>query len=666
MSKQRFPRDFPPHLNSLAQTGPITGSAPLGNHPLQFENMHAEQFEQFCWWLLQRDYEIEGCQLLGGPGQAQGGIDLFGYARNDKAQLIVFECKCWNRYDPTKLRDAIDHFLTQSWAEPGTRFVLIIAQQSIGKLASAWHVARQKLRARNITGELWTGVHLTELIRLNPDVLVRFFPDATVSMYCNEWMRRVDFMAQLQKALVDDRPAIRKLAHDFLGHKDSSDSKELERIFSSESSWSIDIPWIHIDAILPSKRFSSGSVGIVVKKQTTSGLTVALSQEWLLKNLLAHIGAPAEHSFRPFIYGPVSLRPDSEFVIDLNSARLQIPVEGLNAMCGVLDKLTPVYIEALRSLEQRWGAEGFSFIDHGDNTVVAMCTIPIRLWHQMLAFVKEHDADDGDGNWHIFDANPHYLKIYTTKPHPDFERGYHAFIRARDDLDGLSYGDSVVLTWDPPNSFENYELDTRRWMQCAETLAWLREKFIPAVGQWLIEKELIKYRPWQRQTKRKTLSKLWIQQAEIWEHRHLSLLNDDRYRSIGVVATTEELQTSMGDGSPPLYLIPDQMRALYRAAIVIMQGRRGYVPYICSNLNLRDACHSHHDIIQSLEKRIQEDPSYPSAYAIRCLLSAMLEGLNDDDEWLDTSAKELIFSALKPLMYHRDIERLFKRHSRWS
>lgn len=667
MPKHRFPQDFPPHLDPLAPTEPLSGSTPLGNHPLKFEDMHAPQFEQFCWWLLQRDHDIKGCQLIGGSGRAQGGIDLFGYAQNDKTQLIVFECKCWESFNSTALGNAIELFLAGPWAIPGTRFVLIVAQQSIEQFSRAWHDARRKLRARKIVGELWTGVHLTECIRLHPDILSRFFPGVATDMYCNEWMRRVDFWMQLQKALVDERYGVRRIAHAFLGQKSREDEAEpqLEKIHAYDNNWSIESPWIHIDALLPNKRFFSGSIGIVVKKRSTSGLTVALSQEWLLKNLFAHTGAPAEHTYRPFIVGPVSLQPNSEITIDLHSARLQIPSEGLDTMCSALDKLAPVYTDALHALGQRWGAQGFPFIDRGSDTVVAICTVPTRLWNQMLNFVREHDADAGDSNWNIFDANPHYLKVYTTKPHPDFDQGYHAFIRARSGLDGLSYGDNVVLTWDPPNSFEDFELAPRQWMTCAETLTWIRDKFLPAVGQWLIEREVHASWPWRRPAQRRALTVLWAQQTRIWEHRQLPLLQDERYRTIGLLATTEELQANMGNGAPQLFLTPSETRKLFLGVVTIMQGGRGHVPYISSNLGLRQECHTHSEIIQALEKRIQEDLSPPSAYAVRCLLSAMLEGLNDNDVWLPVHEVELIYSSLKPLMYHQDLVQLFERHSRW-
>ena len=666
MAKSRFPQNFPPHLTPFTPTEPLLGIGPLGNHPLRFQDMHAAQFEQFCWWLLQRDYDIEGCQIIGGSGLSQGGIDLFGYSRDAKDQVIVFECKCWNDLEPRELKNAVQRFLAGPWATPGTKFVLIVAQQSTNRFAEAWNEARRLLRAQNIICTLWTSLHLTELVRLHPDVLVRFFPDATVNVYCNEWMRRVGFMMQLQKALVDERPAIRRLANEFLGQENQDTQKlKLEQINAFEDNWTFDAPWVHLDTILPSKRFTTGSLAIVVKKQTTSGLTVALSQEWLLKNLLALPGAPAKNTYRPFIYGPATPSLDADVVIDLHSARLQIPYTGLTAMCQALDRLMPVYTDALRSLEQRWDAIGHPFIGHNDNTVVAICTIPSHIWRLMLEFVCEHDANDGVSDWHIFDANPHYIKIYTTKSHPNFNLGYHTFIQARDDLEELCYGDDVVLTWEPPNSFQNFELEPGRWMSCTEALNWLRDSFLPEVGRWLIERELRTSWPWQRPAKRKKLAAIWTQQTRIWVHHEHPLSSNEEQQSVGLIAIVEKLQSNMGYGSPKLYLNIDETRSLYRSVIAVMKGGRGHVPYISSNLSLGNLCLSHHDIVQVLEQRIQMDNSSLSEYAVRHLLSAMLEGLNDDDSWIEGTQKELIFAGLMPLMHYHDMVQLFKRHSKW-
>ena len=668
MSK-RYPQDFPPHLDQLAKTEPVPGASPLGSHPLSFYNMHSKQFEQFCWWLLQRDYEIEGCQLIGGSGRYQGGIDLFAYARGDRAQLTVFECKCWKEFKASALKHAVARFLKGPWANAGVRFVLILAQDSLEQFAEAWREARQALNAREIVGEVWTGMDLTERVRFHPDILVRFFPDATVTMYCSEWMRRVDFWTQLQKAMVDERPAVRKLARKFvdLDSRDSTDSG-IERIYSSPEHWSIETPWVHIDALLPHGRRSSGSIAVVVKKPSTSGFSVALSQEWLLKNLLARVGTPAEHSYRPFIYGPVSGQPDAEISIDLNSARLQVPPEGLDAMCDALDRLTPVYTDALGTLERHWDAEGFPFLGWGDNTVVAMCSISGWAWQQVLAFALAHDVNAGDSEWHIFDRNPNYLKVFTKKPHADFEPGYHAFVYGREGIDGLSYGNDVVLTWDPPASVGNFKLGARHWMPCAEALRWLRDKLLPAVGQWLIASEVGQILPWRRPAQRRELARLWAEHSQLWERRRLPLLDDERYRMLGLVRTSELLQGNIGHGAPQLYLRDDETRQLYRALSVVMEGRRGYVPYIASNLGLRDECETHRDLTEALLRRANADELAPalSAYGVRYMLSALLEGLNDDDSWLAPDATEFVFEALKPLMLHHDLVQLYERHSRWT
>ena len=665
----RFPQDFPQHLDPLAQTEPVSGASPLGSHPLSFCDMHSKQFEQFCWWLLQRDYDIEGCQLIGGTGRYQGGIDLFAYARGNKAQLTVFECKCWKDFNARALKDAITRFLDGPWSRPGVRFVLILAQDSLEQFAEAWHEARHALQARQIVGEVWTGMDLTERIRFHPDILIRFFPDATVTMYCNEWMRRVDFWTQLQKAMVDERPGIRKLARQFVD-RDSpgSSGSGIERTYSSPGHWSIETPWVHIDALLPHEQRFTGSIAVVVKKPSTSGFSVALSQEWLLKNLLARVGAPAEHSYRPFISGPVSRQADAEIAIDLNSARLQVPPEGLDAVCNALDRLTPVYTEALRALERHWDAEGFPFIGSGDNTVVAMCSISGWAWQQVIAFALAHDVDAGDSEWHIFDGNPNYLKVFTKKPHADFEPGYHAFVHGREGIDGLSYRNDVVVTWDPPAFLGTFKLASRQWMPCAEALCWLRDRLLPAVGEWLIAREADQVLPGQRAAQRRDLARLWAERSELQEHRCLTVLDDERYRKLGLVSTSELLQGDMGHGAPQLYLSTDETKQLYQALAIVMEGGRGYVPYIASNLGLRDNCETHRDLTEALLRRANADELTPSlsAYGVRHMLSALLEGLNDDDKWLASDAVESIFAALKPLMLHHDLVQLYERHSRWT
>jgi hypothetical protein len=51
----------------------------LGASPFSFSDMSGEQFEQFCWWLLRKDHDLVGCQVLGKQGaKPQGGMYASG------------------------------------------------------------------------------------------------------------------------------------------------------------------------------------------------------------------------------------------------------------------------------------------------------------------------------------------------------------------------------------------------------------------------------------------------------------------------------------------------------------------------------------------------------------------------------------------------------------
>jgi hypothetical protein len=51
--------------------------------------------------------------------------------------------------------------------------------------------------------------------------------------------------------------------------------------------------------------------------------------------------------------------------------------------------------------------------------------------------------------------------------------------------------------------------------------------------------------------------------------------------------------------------------------------------------------------VAALLLRADNDEPLLSAYAVRHMLSALLEGLNNDSSWLEADAIETIFAALK-------------------
>lgn len=139
-------------------------------------------------------------------------------------------------------------------------------------------------------------------------------------------------------------------------------------------------------------------------------------------------------------------------------------------------------------------------------------------------------------------------------------------------------------------------------MQCTDALDWLRNKLLPAVRQWLIAKEIREFFPWRRVARHKELAAVWDECSQIRERRGFPLIDCGRYRQLGLVRTSELLQGDMGYGSPQLYLTTGERRNLYQALAAVIKGRHGYVPYLASNLGLRDDFGTHLDLSEALTR----------------------------------------------------------------
>ncbi len=660
MKKRPYPNDRPQHLQDDAAVNPIFVETPVGCHTLDFTRMDSVQFEQFCWWLLRKDFNLMGCQLIGASGHSQGGIDLFAHDKLRPEQLVVFECKCWRKLTATELKATIARFMNGAWCEPGTRYVLIVAQENLGTCALTWKKESAKLREKGIECEFWTAVHLTKEVQRFPDIIAKFFTPAAAQTFGNEWMQKVGFIERLHKAMTDERAEVREVAYQYL--KQTATTREnIEEIRHVGNSWQIDLPWVHLHALLPDKHTYPGSASIEIKKADTAGLLVVLSQRWFLNKLAGGQAAPLASPYRPFLVGKSNAnKSDDAFVIDLENCRLSLPAEGLEELAYVADKFSAMFIAALEHKEKSWGAEDFPFIGK-DGPYVAICTVPAWLWQKIMDFAWAHDADAGDSEWHIFDKNRHHLKVLTTKPHVAFDLGYHGIFYPRKNLEEISFKEDIVLVWQPPMAEDDCE--ARKWMFCGQALQWLTGKLLPAVGNWLEERGARQKGLFGRQKYRQEFAIWWRDNAEIRDLRTPPLLKNQRYRHLGLMVTLGELQSELHVESRRIYLTTAQIKALYQALLVILQGGFGYAGYIASNLGIKAS--SHQEIIVALHGRIEQEELTINNFSLDCVLRAFREALKDDDTWLDATSKQAIFTALTPIMEFVDMCNLFKRHTKW-
>lgn len=690
-----LPQEWP---ESLTPDAPVLASKvapPLGEPLLDFSAMSGTTFEQFCWWLLKKDHTLAGCKRLGGEGKAQGGIDLFAFDAQGSGKLNVFECKAWKSFDPTRLTKAIDAFLKGPWAASTRTFTIIVAQADLGggELARRWTTEKDRLRQAGIEGDLWTAHTLTQRVQIYPDVLSKFFPWHSVEFFANQWMERVAFYELASKSFFDPREHVARWARDLLARTAASSPERRSALSSADTgsaepdsdgylpsslevdgihrrvdrngnSWHFVGPWFSLIAILPDGRFTHASAAISFSRPNVAGITLTAGHTWLLKKFLFGTNAPLTSTYRGFIVGALPQYPD-QYLVDLPNSRIFFQEDGAREIAHVADLLTQVMRDALIDLETGWSATDFPFVRDG-GTKVAIAAIDRSVWREIGNFVVAHDVDEGTTRWHMFDGNRNVLKPYHKHSTDEYDSGYHAIVHAAE-INEISSGREVVLLWQPDALEPNQTFSQRGDWSCEYALEWLTVSLIPAVKQWVYERDFGKGRqaPWRAKQAREFaeyLDNLYV----VRDLRVPPLMRDETW-SVNLVEGVEALQMFFhGRGEPAPFIRRHEMEALFRSIAIVAQGRRGYIGYVSSNLGLRRDIADHADLIDAIHEHILEGRVGVNSFAVDCAFRAMLELLADDDEWLTESDQTIIRSSMAPFARLRDDAILVERHTKWS
>lgn len=166
-------------LTTLAVLSPPDGVP--SSHPvatrvqvLPFDELSWENFERLCHRLIALEGDVEHCARYGRQGDAQEGIDIF--ARQTDGRYHCVQAKRHRTFDATKLRDAVELFLTGSWASRATHFTIAV-QAQLRSVAVQEEIERQaaRLAERSIIFTALDGESLTERLRGQPILVDDFF-----------------------------------------------------------------------------------------------------------------------------------------------------------------------------------------------------------------------------------------------------------------------------------------------------------------------------------------------------------------------------------------------------------------------------------------------------------------------------------------------------------
>ncbi|WP_059004153.1 hypothetical protein [Pseudomonas syringae] len=683
-----LPQDWPRYLSKEASVAAITKISAAGEVLLDFAAMPAVTFEQFCWWLLAKDKVLHGCQRLGISGTEQGGIDLFAYDDQFPGRLNVYECKAWKSFDVTRLSEAVTNFLRKDWAQRTRSFTLILAQQELGAaLAHRWHSEKQRLKEAGIEGDLWVSDRLTQQVQAHPDIISKFFPGAHVEVFGNIWMQRVNFFEMVSKAVFDPRPAVANRAKEFIsnlgacavmdsnlefisgvekGVTGQSTAFTIDGVFrrvdKNGRHWVYRGPWFSLSVMLPDPQSTGTTAAFNFNQGDLKGVTITVGNDWLLKRYLFSIGAPLTSKSRAFIVGLMPGKK-AEYLIDLPGSRLSLGKDVVQEMANVADILTEVMSSELGALEERWSATDFPFVDSGGSRKIALACLSTNVWAEVCTFTEAYDFEKGTSQWHMFDGHPSLLRPWHGEANDQFDAGHHAVITSSKRY-GFSSEDEVTLLWEPEGLVSDRAPSPKGWWSCQYTFDWLNNALLPEVKGFVLAREYGgRLRRLLNRKKYQAFSRYLDYIFVAKDIRKPSLIHHGLIAQ-SIVSAVKDLQHFFsGSRSSDPELRQSDIKNLYEAIAILATGNRGYLGYIASSLSFIDSPQNHAQLIGMLNQRLDSGLIGTSASEADYALRAMLELLNDSDDWLTETQSASIKCLLLPLARVYDDAMLVERHT---
>ncbi len=188
MSCQYVAMNSPPSdiftLGVLSPPDAVPSSHPVETRVqvLPFEALSWENFERLCYRMIALDGNVDHCARYGRQGDSQEGIDIF--ARLSEGKYHCLQAKRHRKYGPSKVRQAVDLFLSGSWAARAARFTIAI-QAQLRSTEVQEEIERQtaRLRAQDITFLALDGESLTDLLRNKPILVDDFFGRSWVKAF---------------------------------------------------------------------------------------------------------------------------------------------------------------------------------------------------------------------------------------------------------------------------------------------------------------------------------------------------------------------------------------------------------------------------------------------------------------------------------------------------
>ncbi|WP_232243111.1 RNA-binding domain-containing protein [Paenibacillus sp. GSMTC-2017] len=429
-----------------------------------------------------------------------------------------------------------------------------------------------------------------------------------------------------------------------------SDKKETEEtyLFVKEK--------VSIQAFLPNYPDTMGSCLIIFNRFPDVMITFNFKD--ILNDLFQGLYTNAIYKLRRFI---VAIDKEKHiYYVQLGNNRFSLNEIEVAQLCDIIDDFSEKYLEGLRKIELHFGTFPY------EKSLAFEAGIPIlkikrSFYKEIMEFVQEHDYEKGDTSWHIFDANPTMIKLYSKKSDERYDAGHHVILYPKQ-VQNESYSsfktfdEEVAIVWEPFHDFGNKKslmnFNDRYLWSAEKSYEWFTNELIPYV---IYYNEMKKRKPLFNTFKRNTFED-FRQTLKIKDY-----FNDCKVRkkiNLSDVLTIKRLLELVNNmqyfyhnrGSQSGWFTAEELISLYQSIVICLKHTPLNEYYYISG-NLRFATGTTLDgILSDIDRHISTIENGKNSFsivdtALRCLIVS----LRDNKSNLNISQIGEMVGYLTPL-----------------
>ncbi|MFA1739918.1 HNH endonuclease [Lysinibacillus fusiformis] len=469
--------------------------------------------------------------------------------------------------------------------------------------------------------------------------------------------KKVDKVKNRIEQLKKDKNIDKAIAKLVATAEGSIGKEELERIYDSISnekpyeksrrihkysdsySYCKSLSNVELTAHLPLYPNIQGSCLITFNTLRLRDCMITLNHEQILNRLFEGIKTDLESGMRKFIIQNF-YNDKKDYFVDLANVRIPLERDEVIQLLDIIDDFYDIYIESVKEIYQVFDWSNFHRIDRNKNNLT-LCKISKKLWFEIGEFCRKFDYQNGNTEWHIFDATGSMIKILDRET-DDFR----AFIYPM--IEECKYEiypiDNVSIIWTDEYFWDKklQHFKENEYWKPILTYKWLVENLIPKV---VYEMEI-------KKTK-KLFSPCKSFESFKKEFIHGNYINSIpiKENEMNLLTTLEKLQ-SFFNGFPSIELQTDDLSKLYKVLkkIIINTDRSNLdINFIKSNLRLEleeDNKENLLKVISSILDKVDNETSSVSLYKVDLILRCMIATIKDCNNCLVEEDTKYIKNSL--------------------